>query len=267
MTKHEPREIDCAIVDDHAAGHVRGQVCPCGSDERERQTRIIVVAKAPRVGDVKTRLARALGPFGAQKLASLMLEHTLAAADEARIGPVELYTTAPSDDPAFRNLALPSDLTWTRQCEGDLGERMAHAAKRAEGLGRPFLIVGTDCPTLDATTFRTAARALLTHDAVLLPVADGGYVLLGLNRFEGALFSEMPWSSDRVASLTASRLRELGRSTYLLPEAVDIDRADDLVHLPITWRRRLQFGCSRKGTTKTDLDMPLVEGAPRGTVL
>lgn len=200
-----------------------------------RATRIIVFARAPIAGEVKTRLIPALGAAGAARLANIMLAQTLRAAIDSAVGPVELCLSGggPAWQPAPGT--VPEGVCLTAQGEGDLGLRMGRAAARALGQGERALLIGTDCPGLGPDVLRHAARALERDDAVLLPVLDGGYTLLGLNRYHASLFRDIPWSTPVVAAMSLARLQALGWSVAQLPRSVDIDRPEDLVHLPAAW--------------------------------
>lgn len=199
-----------------------------------RSPRIIVFAKAPVAGLAKTRLIPALGEQGAARLAASMLTHAVDQALASGVGPVELCVTPePQDSKWSGRLPQSASLNLSDQGTGDLGERMARAARRALDEGQPVLLMGTDCPDLTAERIRSAATCLLTSDAVLVPAFDGGYVLLGLNRFDDDLFSDIAWSTPSVAQATRSRIEGLGWSLVTLPAQHDIDEPDDL-----RWLRR-----------------------------
>ncbi|MCP9771703.1 TIGR04282 family arsenosugar biosynthesis glycosyltransferase [Synechococcus sp. Tobar12-5m-g] len=207
--------------------------------------RTILLAKAPLPGQVKTRLIPALGPEGAAALAAAMLERTAAIALEAALGPVELCVAPSRDLPVWQELRLPRDLQWSDQGEGDLGERMARAARRGLEAGSPVLLIGTDCPGLGANQLRAAAEALQEHDGVLVPTWDGGYALVGMGRFDPSLFDAMPWSTPAVLAQTRLRLAAAGWSWKELPALVDIDTPADLAalvgdlkELAVLWGRR-----------------------------
>lgn len=196
-------------------------------------TRLVVFAKAPQVGQVKTRLIPALGAEGASALAQRMLAHVLQQALQANAGPVELCMSPPPGDPAWENVAIPAAVLRTAQGEGDLGERMARAVRRVTAeAGRPVLLMGSDCPALTAAVIQEAAHQLQTHDALLVPVADGGYVLIGLKSPCPTLFSQMPWSTASVAAETLSRMAALGLDVWRGPLLHDIDEPADLAQLP-----------------------------------
>jgi uncharacterized protein len=184
-------------------------------------TRIIIFAKAPVPGRAKTRLIPALGAEEAARLAAEMLERTVA---EALATGLEVELCG-DPDPAGWYRGPPVALA--AQGEGDLGERLARAAARATG---GILLIGTDCPDLGRERLRSAATALESHDSVLHPAEDGGYVLLGLRRFDPSLFEGISWSSDAVAGQTIARIEALGWSLDLRQALRDIDRPEDLRH-------------------------------------
>ncbi len=196
-------------------------------------TTLVIFAKAPQPGHAKTRLIPALGAEGAAALARRMLDHALTQALAAGIGPIELCTSPPPGDPAWEKITIPAAVLRTGQGEGDLGERMARAVRRVTADdGRPVLLMGSDCPALTAAVIREAARQLHTHDALLVPVADGGYVLIGLKSPCPALFGRMPWSTATVAAETLARMAALGLKVWRGPLLHDIDEPADLAQLP-----------------------------------
>jgi hypothetical protein len=190
-------------------------------------TRIVIFAKAPVPGRVKTRLIPALGAKGAAKLAAEMLKQTLQEARAARLGVVELCADPCPDDPAWDCYREVPDLI-SDQGQGELGERLARAAGRAIEAGERVILIGTDCPDLDRNHLRNAAAALDEYDVVIHPAIDGGYVLLGLARFDPSLFSNIPWSSEAVANETLGRIARLGWSLLVGVPLRDIDEPADL---------------------------------------
>lgn len=191
-------------------------------------TRIIIFAKAPQPGFAKTRLIPALGAEGAAKLAQQMLINTLHEALAAGIGTVELCGTPKIDNVAWQGITLPLGIEITNQGEGDLGARLARASGRAIENAEAVLLIGTDCVEMSATLLREAAQSLHEHDAVIHCTADGGYALLGLKRYSAALFSDMPWSTDVVASTTIARIGQLDWSLHVGQMLHDVDAPQDL---------------------------------------
>ncbi|MBA3594752.1 MAG: TIGR04282 family arsenosugar biosynthesis glycosyltransferase [Polaromonas sp.] len=196
-------------------------------------TRLVIFAKAPQPGAAKTRLITALGANGAAALARVMLAHTLQQALASGLDAVELCLSPAPGDPAWHDVPLPEGVECTVQGDGDLGERMDRAMQRALALhSGPVLLIGTDCPALDSAHLRETARQLAHHDAVMLPVTDGGYVLIGLRAPCPAIFRHMAWSTSTVAAQTLHRMTALGLSVWQGPMLHDIDEAADLAHLP-----------------------------------
>lgn len=194
----------------------------------KRPTRIVILAKAPVPGCVKTRLIPALGAEGAAQLARRLLMQTLEQALAANVGPVELCAAPSLHDAVWQTLPIPSNVQWSDQGGGDLGERMARASQRTIDAGQAVLLIGTDCPQLDERRLRQAARALQWHDATMFPAFDGGYALLGLNHFHFSLFTGLAWSTDTVAAQTLDRLRALNWTVNCHPTVHDIDEPADL---------------------------------------
>lgn len=192
------------------------------------RTRIIIFAKAPTAGLVKTRLIPALGADGAARLAKTMLRATIEEASAAGLGVPELCATPSPGDAAWRGVLPPAPLDWTDQGGGDLGERLARAARRPLLAGHRVLLIGSDCPQLTSGRLRAAAAALDEHDAVVQPAQDGGYVLLGLRRFDPSLFEGIPWSTPAVAAETLDRIAALGWTVFVGDTLRDVDRPEDL---------------------------------------
>jgi rSAM/selenodomain-associated transferase 1 len=192
------------------------------------RTRIIIFAKAPVPGKVKTRLIPALGEIGAARLAHEMLQATVAQALAANLSIPELCADPHPLDPDWDGFLPTQHLRITAQGEGDLGERLARAAKRSILLGEHVLLIGTDCPSLDSNRLRAGASALADHDAAIHPTKDGGYALLGLRKFDPGLFEGIAWSSDQVARQTIERVESLGWSLWIGETLRDVDEPADL---------------------------------------
>ena len=193
---------------------------------------IIIFAKAPLAGFAKTRLIPVLGEAETAKLARRLFFHAIEQALKAELGTVELCVTPALDHACWQYLNLPASLLLTEQGQGDLGQRMAQACRRALQQNKAVLLMGTDCPSLSADALKQAAHSLMQYDACITPVSDGGYALLGLKAYDPSLFNEIPWSTAAVAPMTLERCRQLGWQVETLPVLHDIDEADDLQYLP-----------------------------------
>lgn len=197
---------------------------------------VIVMAKAPAPGYAKTRLIPALGAAGAAQLADRLLHHALAAALQARLGPVDLCCAPDQHHPLLQHDRDRVGLVLSDQGDGDLGERMSRAFDRWWPHAERILMTGTDAPGLDAAVLQRAAQSLDAVDAVFVPAADGGYALVGLRRPAPGLFRGLAWSTATVMTTTRRHLAAARISHAELDTLPDIDEPADLVHLPASWR-------------------------------
>jgi uncharacterized protein len=195
--------------------------------------RLLVFARVPVPGRVKTRLIGALGEQGATAVYRALLRRTLEATRDLSEVSRELWweVAPPGRDPAA-GLAAAYGMTERVQQGADLGERMAHAMQQALTEAPAAVLIGSDCPDWDAARLRAAFAALGPADAVLGPATDGGYVLIGLRRADACLFAGLPWGSDRVLAGTRARLAALHWRWHELPPGTDIDRPGDLAAYP-----------------------------------
>ncbi|MGX5220070.1 MULTISPECIES: TIGR04282 family arsenosugar biosynthesis glycosyltransferase [Pseudomonas] len=188
-----------------------------------------MLARAPRPGRVKTRLIPALGPEGACDLQRRLVEHTLSVSAD---GFSQRFLWL-DDGPDAELQALAEQQGWTvvEQPAGDLGERMRCIAALGLVESDAVMLIGNDCPAIDLDYLAQARAALVDSRAVLGPAEDGGYVLIGLRQNDSHLFSDMPWGTEQVLSLTQARLAELDWRYELLPVLWDVDRPEDLRRL------------------------------------
>jgi rSAM/selenodomain-associated transferase 1 len=189
------------------------------------------MAKAPRPGQVKTRLCPPLGPRDAAALSRAFLLDRI---EQVRgLGARLAIAYAPADaQPVFRALAPGFELIPQRG--PDLGARMSAAIEDLVAAGAAgAILVGTDSPTLPTEYLAEAAGRLAASDAdlVLGPSEDGGYYLIGLRAPRPELFREIAWSTPAVLPETIHRARALGLRTASLPAWFDVDTGDDLDRL------------------------------------
>lgn len=192
-------------------------------------TALLVFARAPEPGRVKTRLVPVLGDAGAAQLHERLVRRTLRTARRAGIGPVHLYC-APDRAAAFFH-PFAARLRLHDQHPGDLGERMHAAFRRALRRHRQAILIGSDCPALRPGDLRAAAGALRGARAVLIPAEDGGYPLIGLRRTSPRLFRGMPWGTAAVLARTRRRLAQLHWRGRELRRLWDVDRPADVARL------------------------------------
>lgn len=178
-----------------------------------------VFLKAPRAGEVKTRLAESLGPEGACAAYRLLVDHTLRQLPEH--WKVEILF-APANAKAEMRDWLGAVYSYYPQCEGDLGDRQAAAVARLIRHDS-VILVGGDCPYLDVEVLSEVESQLVDHEAVLVPACDGGYVALALKRYDEGLFDDISWSTDRVAEQLELNAHRVGLDLVKLKPLEDVD--------------------------------------------
>lgn len=197
---------------------------------------IIVFTRYPQAGKVKTRLIDRLGPQGAASLHDQLTKQVISSiAPILQTGQAQLQVSYCGATAQEMTDWLGQDIFFTRQQGNDLGKRMQHAFEQVWQQGaEKVLLIGSDCPSIDADIIRSGLNALQTHDLVLGPAVDGGYYLIGLHAdFRGyeLLFQHIDWGTEQVLQQTIERAERASLSYTLLPKLHDIDRPEDLVHL------------------------------------
>lgn len=190
---------------------------------------ILVMARAPRPGEAKTRLEPLLGAEGCARLQAELVRHT--AAWVARSTPRPWLSFTPPDARAeLAGLVTPTVRLFAQEA-GDLGARLRGATELAFRRHRgPLAVIGTDAPELGSTHVRFAEQALVTgHGACLVPSLDGGYALIALARLTPAAF-DLPseaWGGPDVLALTLAALEAVGCKSALLEPVRDLDTPAD----------------------------------------
>lgn len=190
--------------------------------------RILIFAKAPISGQVKTRLVPLLGADGATRLHGEMVQNTVQRMHASTLAPLQLWCAPSVDEPLFDNLKRRFNLELHAQRGVDLGARMLHAFTEALQSAEVAMCIGTDWPMLAPDFVATALQRLTQgEDAVLGPAEDGGYVLLGLRKVDPRLFAAIAWGGAQVLAQTRERLRQLQWRWSELPTSWDLDRPAD----------------------------------------
>lgn len=194
---------------------------------------IVVMAKAPRPGHVKTRLHPLLGPEHAATLQATLIAHTC---DVAHNVAAVYLAVEPASAHSEVDALTPPGVRVIGQVGADLGARMATAVDQVQAAGHaPVLVVGSDAPTLGPDRLREALVLLATPgvDAVLGPALDGGYYLIGLSTPVPEAFSIDAglWGGPDVLAATRQALRAGGRSVRLLAPLRDLDTPEDAAAL------------------------------------
>lgn len=187
---------------------------------------IVVLAKYPEPGRVKTRLIGRVTDVQASAIHAACLRYTLEIASGLRDVACWL---AQSPDAADFGEYLTPNCSARPQGGGDLGDRLLRISAMgfASGFSR-IAFVGCDCPTMTADDLTAGLEALAGHDVSIGPAADGGYYLLATRRHAPALFTGIDWSSSRVLQQTIRRADGEGLRVQLLREQSDLDLPVDL---------------------------------------
>ena len=196
------------------------------------QSKIMVFAKAPEPGRVKTRLIPLLGKQEAARLHARFVHKTLDMACRAGLSPVELWCSPSVDAVFFQECAQRFDIALYQQAPGDLGQRMHLAISDTLGRCTAAVLVGADCPGLCTADLAAALGALARGaDAVLGPARDGGYYLVGLKQPHPHLFDHLEWGTATIFADTVKRLEDRGIAYHCLAERDDIDTPEDYQRL------------------------------------
>ena len=229
---------------------------------------IVVFARAPVPGQVKSRLARSLGDEMAAAVYAAMLRDSLVLAEQAArcrndcavvlsYTPHDAFEAGPYSLRAFwHGRRLP-------QCEGDLGDRMLDCLRRLQTQGATrIVVIGSDSPDLPPALICHAFMELerpkwvpssgeapvCCCDLVLSPTHDGGFCLIGTGReVPEALFARVEWSTDQTAAQVIHKAQHLNLRVVSLPQWHDVDTVSDFAHIgqpflgqptfaPETWR-------------------------------
>lgn len=198
---------------------------------------LVVMAKAPRAGHVKTRLSRDYPAETVVELYRCLLADTLALA--LSLPGVRVAVMAPSDDLSELAPLLPVDVIGVAQRGEGLADALASVFTTFCPEGpRRVIAFNSDSPQLPAHVLATAFDMLLTRDLVVGPTDDGGYYLVGATRAHAGLFDPAPMGTgSALASLLASAGAR-GLTYGLTEKGFDIDLAGDLTRLSVVLHRR-----------------------------
>lgn len=202
---------------------------------RYPEGKIIVFAKEPVLGKVKTRLARAIGEAGALQFHEDMLRHTLEMVCQYNLASVELHVSGNPDHPLIQSLSSEFNIAVYAQKGEDLGEKMFFALEQSLGNSNYSVLIGTDCPVMGVDYLFKALKALARgQDAVIGPAEDGGYVLIGARKINKNWFSDISWGSSEVMEQSRSKIQSYGARIEELQTLWDVDQIEDLQRWQVT---------------------------------
>ena len=190
--------------------------------------RLLLFARLPEKGKVKTRLARAIGEEAACDLYRCLVADSLSLARRSGY-PTTVFYFPRTASPEV-SLGLTCGFPCLPQTGRDLGERMYNAFRTAFRDTGEAVLMGSDVPDLPPSFLDEAFEGLKGHDAVIGPAGDGGYYLIGFS--SGALlsspFSGMEWGGPSVFQNTLRILRDHDLKVHVLPQWRDVDEYEDL---------------------------------------
>lgn len=209
---------------------------------------LVLFTKAPVQGQVKTRLGQSLGDEAAVNAHVQLVQHALLRLAHVPDVATQLWLSEPHAQ--GERWAAQYDLPYQLQSGAGLGQRMGHVFTSLFAAGvRQVVLVGTDCPDIDAKYVGQAFDALLERPAVFGPAEDGGYGLVGLSQTSAPLvpqvFQQINWGSDQVMVQTRHQLRQLGLTWQELEQIWDVDQYKD-------WQRYLD-NLAKDDLAKDDL--------------
>jgi len=194
------------------------------------------MTKAPRPGQVKTRLVPPLTPEEAAELnAAFLRDLSMSILRACEMSPAQAIAvyTPPGSESAYQDI-LPSEFNLLPQRGDNFGERLIFAAQDLFAAGfASVCLINSDSPTVSPQSFAEAAIELAQPpDRIVLgPADDGGYYLIGLKRMHRRLFEEIDWSTERVFEQTKQRAAELGLNVHELATGLDVDDHATLARL------------------------------------
>ena len=192
---------------------------------------LIVFAKDPKPGKVKTRLFSRFSPEDAAGLYRAFILDTLKKALSVSAD-CHLLCYAPADAEASMRGIAGQGWILTPQSEADLGVRMATSLRHSLNSGAErVILIGTDIPSLPSNNLTQAFDALKDNDVVLGPSTDGGYYLIGVKADHPGLFKDIEWTTSTVFASTTRRIQRAGLRLALVPPWYDVDTPEEVAFL------------------------------------
>jgi uncharacterized protein len=191
---------------------------------------LIIFAKSPVPGQVKTRLISGIGRRRATSLYQDLLTRTLNTARKAGFSEIHVWVNGDVGHRYFTRLKNRHYVKLYHQKGKDLGQRMFNAFDTVLRKYPYAVLIGSDCPSLSSSDLQLATEYLENKsDVVLGPADDGGYYLIGLRKNNPRLFSGIGWGKEKVFTDTCSHINDLNWDIRLLSRRWDVDRTTDLL--------------------------------------
>ncbi len=194
-------------------------------------TSLVIFAKSPIPGKVKTRLTPYITPTEAAELYKAFIADIIGNTHKLKCERVTIAYTPSNAEATFHSICGQS-VNYLPQKGDNLGERMKNAFKHSFDKGsKRTVIIGTDSPTLPLSYIQKAFEALKEVPVTIGPTFDGGYYLIGLSEQNDAIFDGVDWSTSKVFSQTLTRIQTTNKQLYVLPPWYDVDTSDNLEFL------------------------------------
>lgn len=194
----------------------------------KNENALLIFAKEPVAGKVKTRMHPDLSLEEAAKLYDCMLNDLYNKLHDLKNTDVIIYFAPIGSREYFQKLNYSNKLLMP-QSKGDLGEKLANSFAETFRKGyKRILVIGSDCLTLTKNEIYDYFDSLLINDALIGPTADGGYYILGLNNFHRQAFENVNWSTESVFKDTIKKFKELNLKYFVSKSNYDIDTIYDL---------------------------------------
>lgn len=189
----------------------------------KKRNLVIIFAKDPVAGRVKTRLAKEIGKDKALKVYESLLKKTFKTFEQTKHD-VRAYFTPSRDN--LKKL-LPKRFKLLPQKGRSLGIKMFNAFKDSFKYYRKIILIGVDCPFVNKSLIQKAFASLSKHTIIIGPSKDGGYYLIGLSKPYPSIFKNISWGSNKVLKQTLKQCKLLSTKPYLLKKLYDIDTLSD----------------------------------------
>ncbi len=187
--------------------------------------KILVFCKAPVSGEVKTRLTPHLTFDQAADIHKQLASRTINLVTQSKLCPTELWCSPDSKHSFFQTFGL----ALKQQQGNDLGERMSNALYTSLKNCSSAILIGTDSPSMTIDILDLALTKLeKNNEIVIAPAEDGGYTLIGMNKYYRSIFENIVWGTETVFDQTMVKINVLNLNLYTLPMQWDLDRPDDL---------------------------------------
>ncbi len=197
--------------------------------KKTKKNALIIFLKYPQAGKVKTRLAKDVGDNEAARIYSNMALNIIESVVDPKSYNTILFYDPPEKEKEIKDWVGEKEVQFLPQVGNTLGDRISNAFKEVFSSGADkTVIIGTDCLDVTSDIINEALYLLDETEVVLGPAEDGGYYLLGLNKYRPPIFQDIDWSTEHVLEQTVLKIVENGLNYSLLKTLKDIDTVNDI---------------------------------------